>query len=95
MLVEVSRRMQDCAGAGDWEAVNHLQEKSLQIAGELFDDAITAADVQAVTAAVNEVLKINNNIAVMGSEARAACLDELNQMQQSRRAVKEYTANTG
>ena len=95
MLVEVSRRMQECAGAGDWEAVNHLQEKSLQLAGELFDDAIASAEVQAVTEAVNEVLKINNNVAVMGGEARAACLDELDQLQKSRRAVKEYVANTG
>ena len=30
------------AGAGDWEAVNHLQEKSLQLAGELFAEAITS-----------------------------------------------------
>jgi hypothetical protein len=95
VLVEVSRRMQECAGAGDWEAVNHLQEKSLQLAGELFADVITAAEVPAITEAVNKVLKINKHVVDMGVEARAACLDEMNQLQQSRRGVKEYTANTG
>jgi hypothetical protein len=94
VLVEVSRRMQECAGAGDWETVNHLQEQSQQLAGELFAETIPAADVHAVTTAVNEVLKINQCVADMGVEARAACLDELDLLQQSRRAVKEYTTNT-
>ncbi len=47
VLVEVSRRLQECAEAGDWEAVNHLQEKCQQLAGELFAEVIAAADVQA------------------------------------------------
>ena len=94
VLVEVSRRMQECAGSGDWEAVNHLQEKSQQLAGELFAGVITAAEVQAITEAVNEVLKINKCVADMGVEARDGCLNEMDQLQQSRRAVREYTANT-
>lgn len=94
VLVEVSRRMQECAETGDWEAVSHLQEKSQQLAGELFADAISAEDVQLVTAAVNEVLKINQCVADMSVEARQACLDEMEQLQQGRRAVREYTLNT-
>lgn len=94
VLVEVSRRMQECAGAGDWEAVSHLQEKSLQLAGELFSDAIPVAEAQAVTEAVNEVLQINKRVVDLGIEAREVCLNEMDQLQQSRRAVKEYTANT-
>jgi hypothetical protein len=95
VLVEVSRRMQESATAGDWETVNHLQEKSQQLAGELFAGVIAAADVQAVTEAVNEVLKINKCVVDMGVEARDGCLNEMDRLQQSRRAVKEYTANTG
>ena len=94
VLVEVSRRLQDSAEAGDWEAVNHLQEKSRQLAGELFAAVITAADVQAVTTAVNEVLKINKCVVDMGTETRDIYLGELDQFQQGRRAVKEYSANT-
>jgi hypothetical protein len=94
VLVEVSRRIQACAGAGDWEAVNHLQEKSQQLAGELFAETIPAVDVQAVTEAVNEVLKINKCVMGMGVAAREVCLDEVGQLQQSRRAVKEYSSNT-
>lgn len=94
VLVKVSRRLQDSAEAGDWEAVSHLQEKSRQLAGELFAVVITAADVQAVTTAVNEVLKINKYVVDMGTETREACLRELDQFQQGRRAVKEYSANT-
>lgn len=95
VLVEVGRRMQACAEAGDWETVNHLQEKSQQLAGELFAEVITSADAQAVTETVNEVLKINKCVTDMGVEARDECHKELDQLQQSRRAVKEYTANTG
>jgi hypothetical protein len=94
VLVEVGRRMQESAAAGDWETANHLQEKSQQLAGELFAEAITSANVQVVTAAVNEVLKINKCIMDRGIKARDGCLQELDQLQQSRRAVKEYTANT-
>ena len=94
VLVEASRRMQECAGAGDWEAVSHLQEKSLQLAGELFSYAIPVAEAQAVTEAVNEVLQINKRVVDLGIEAREVCLNEMDQLQQSRRAVKEYTANT-
>jgi hypothetical protein len=94
VLVEVGRRMQESATAGDWETVNHLQAKSQQLAGELFAEAITSANVQVVTAAVNEVLKINKCIMDRGIKARDGCLQELDQLQQSRRAVKEYTANT-
>ncbi len=43
VLVEVSRRLQDSAETGDWEAVNHLQEKCQQLAAELFAEVITAA----------------------------------------------------
>ena len=95
VLVEVSRRMQECATAGDWEAVHHLQEKSQQLAGELFAEVITSADAEAVTAAVNEVLKINKCVMDRGVKARDGCLNEMDQLQQSRRAVREYTANTG
>jgi D-tyrosyl-tRNA(Tyr) deacylase len=95
VLVEVSRRIQACAEAGDWEAVNHLQEKSQQLAGELFAETIPAVDVQAVTEAVNEVLKINKCVMGMGVAAREVCFDEVGQLQQSRRAVKEYSSNTG
>jgi len=95
VLVEVSRRMQTCAGTGDWETVNHLQEQSQQLAGELFTEAITAADVQLVSAAVNEVLKINARIAELCVEARDVCLGEIDKFQQSRRAVKEYSENSG
>jgi len=95
ILVGVGQRMQECAEAGDWETVNHLQEKSQQLAGELFAEVITSADAQAVTEAVAEVLRINESVTGMGVEARDACLKEMDQLQQSRRAVKEYTANTG
>jgi hypothetical protein len=94
VLVEVSRRLQECAEAGDWEAVNHLQEKCQQLAGELFAEVIAAADVEAVTTAINEVLKINKYVVDMGTETRDACLGELDQFQQGRRAVREYSANT-
>ena len=95
VLVEVGRRMQECAGAGDWETVNHLQEKGQQLAGELFAEVITSADAQAVAEAVAEVLRINECVMGMGFEARDVCLKDMDQLQQSRRAVKEYTANTG
>ena len=94
VLVEVSRRLQDSAEAGDWEAVNHLQEKCQRLAGELFAEVIAAADAPAVTTAINEVLKINKCVVDMGMETRDVCLRELDQFQQGRRAVKEYSANT-
>lgn len=95
VLVEVSRRMQACAETADWETVNHLQEQSQQLAGELFSEAITAADVQVVTECVNEVLKINARVVAMCVEARDVCLVEMDKFQQSRRAVKEYAENSG
>ena len=67
----------------------------LHVAGELFAETIMAADVQAVTNAVNNVLKINKCVMDMGAAAREVCLDEVGQLQQSRRAVKEYSSNTG
>lgn len=95
VLVEVGRRMQECAGTGDWETVNQLQEQSQQLAAGLFAEAISAADVQLVSAAVNEVLQINACVAEMCAEARDGCLVEINKIKQSRRAVKEYAENTG
>ena len=95
VLVEVGRRMQESAATGDWETVNHLQEKSQQLAGELFAEVITSADAQAVAEAVNEVLKMNKRVMDLGVEARDGCIKEMDRLQQSRRAVKEYTANTG
>ena len=93
-LVEVSRCMQVSAGEGDWESVNHLHAKSQQLAGELFAGVITIADVQAVTEAVNEVLKINKCVIDMGVVAREVYLGDMERHQQGRRAVKEYKANT-
>lgn len=95
VLVKVGRRMRESAEAGDWETVNHLQEKSQQLAGELFAEVITNADAKAVSEAVNEVLKINKCVMDMGVKARDVCLEEIDQHQLSRRAVKEYTENTG
>jgi len=93
VLVEVSRCMQDSAEEGDWERVNHLHEKSQQLVGELFAEVITVGDVQPVTEAVNEILKINKCVVDMGVAARAVCLGDMEQLQQGRRAVKEYKAN--
>jgi len=95
VLAEVSRRMRDNAESGDWETVNHLQETSLQLAGKLFSEDIPDTDIQTVANVVNEVLKINQSILSMGVDARDKCLGELEQIQQNRRAVKEYAANTG
>ncbi|MGB5180266.1 MAG: flagellar protein FliT [Gammaproteobacteria bacterium] len=95
MLVEISRRMQACAGTGDWETVNHLQEQSRQLAAELFAEVITTAEVQVVTAAVNEVLTINDRVTALCLEARDVCFGEMDKFQQSRRAVKEYAENSG
>ena len=95
VLVELSRRMQESAEAGDWETVDHLQQKCQQLAGELFAEPVNAADVQAVTEAVNEILTINKYVVDMGVVARDVCLGDMDQFQQGRRAVKEYKANTG
>lgn len=94
VLVEISRRMRQSATEADWEAVSHLQQQSQQLAGELFARVIPAADVQAVTKAVSEVLEINKYVADIGMNARDLCLEEIDQLQQGRKAVKEYTANT-
>jgi translation initiation factor 2B subunit (eIF-2B alpha/beta/delta family) len=94
VLVALSQRMLDSAEGGDWESVNHLQQKIQQLSGELFSQVITTADTQAVTRAVNQVLKINKRIADMGLQARDLCLEEIGQLKQGRRAVKEYAENT-
>ena len=95
ILVELGGRMQESAEAGDWEAVDHLQQQCQQLAGEIFAEPVKDADAKAVTEAVNEVLTINKRVMKMGAMARDDTLGDLDQFQHGRRAVKEYTANTG
>lgn len=95
VLLQLGRRMQASAEAGDWETVDHLQQQCQQLAGDLFAEPINVADRQAVTEAVNEILAINKCIVDMGVVARDVCLGGLDQFQQGRKAVKEYQANTG
>ena len=51
--------------------------------------------ISAIKVAVNEVLKINARVAELCVEARDVCLGEMDKFKQSRRAVKEYSENSG
>ena len=97
VLLQLGRRMQASAEAGDWDTVDYLQQKCQQLAGDLFAEPVNVADrrvVQAVSAAIKEILAINKSVVELGVVARDVCLGELDQFQTGRKAVKEYQSNT-
>ena len=94
-LVESGRRMLECAGAGDWESVDALQEQCDALSKDVFAVPPGKREAPAYAAAIRELLDINQAIVELGKNAREICMESVGSLKRSRKAIREYTTNAG
>ena len=85
--------MRVCADAGDWEGVAALEsERRVQI-DACFSRPVPESERHRVMADLHALLAINEQLAQLARDARAARADDLAALKRGLRAVRAYGAN--
>jgi hypothetical protein len=92
-LIGHSHVMLGHAEAGDWEAVIRDEDKRRQLIHQFFSSPSNMADVQGLSAAIQELLQINDELERLVTVAREKARSEVSTIATGRKAVNAYADN--
>ncbi|TAL45932.1 MAG: flagellar protein FliT [Methylovulum sp.] len=92
-LIAMSRIMLDKAKDESWDEVFVLEEKRRELIGAFFSEpAQPAAYSKIVSDGIQAIMAIDNDIMALGASKRLALAEELQKVDQGKKAVKAYTS---
>lgn len=93
-LLERSRAMLAHAEAGNWERVVKEEMACRQLFNTYFSDPSILKDPNGLSQSLQELLKINNSVQKLATNARDQVKSELRTISDGRRAVNAYAQNS-
>jgi len=92
-LIAMSRTMLDKAKEESWDEVFVLEEKRRELIGAFFSEpAQPAAYSEIVSDGIQAIMAIDHDIMALGAAKRLALAEELQKVDQGKKAVKAYTS---
>ncbi|MGR9000152.1 MAG: flagellar protein FliT [Gammaproteobacteria bacterium] len=91
-LIILSRVLLEKAGAQAWDEVADLQSQREEQLNRFFSDPVEPDQADAVSAGIEAIMAINQELMVLASQAKAELGDALHKLDQGKKAVKAYTS---
>ncbi|MGR8999897.1 MAG: flagellar protein FliT [Gammaproteobacteria bacterium] len=91
-LITLSRVLLEKAGAQAWDEVADLQSQREEQLNRFFSDPVKPDQADAVSAGIQAIMAINQELMVLASQAKAELGDALLKLDQGKKAVKAYTS---
>lgn len=84
--------MLDNAKAGAWDEVSALEERRRELICAVFAEPPNPAYAKIISDGIQAIMAIDNDIMTLGMSRKLALGDELQKMDQGKKAVKAYTS---
>jgi len=94
-LLDAGRQMLAVAKAGEWSRANDIQADCHRRAEALFAEPLSATDAAAVADGINQLIILHDQVMELCSNARENFMQDMDELNQGRQAVAEYSANSG
>jgi hypothetical protein len=94
-LLDAGRQMLAVAKAGEWNRANDIQADCHRRAEALFAEPLSATDAAAVADGINQLMNLHDQVMELCSNARENFMQDMDDLNQGRQAVAQYTANSG
>ena len=94
-LLDAGRQMLAVAKAGDWDLANDIQADCHRRAEALFAKPLSTSDAAVAAEGVEELITLHAQVMELCSNARDDFIQDMDELNQGRQAVAQYTANSG
>ena len=94
-LLAAGRQMLAVAEAGEWGRANEIQTECQRRAEALFAEPLGTAEATAAAKGVEELIALHAQVIELCSSARDNSMQDMDEFNQGRQAVAQYTANSG
>ena len=94
-LLDTGRQMLAVAQAGDWNRANEIQAECHRRAEALFVNALSTSEAVVAAEGVEELIALHAQVMALCSNAREHFMQDMDELNQGRQAVAQYTANSG
>lgn len=94
-LLDAGRQMLAVAKAGDWSRAAEIQADCHRRAEALFAKPLSATDAAAVADAIEQLMDLHGQVMHLCTGAHDDLMQDMDELNQGRQAVAEYSANSG
>ena len=94
-LLDAGRQMLAVAEAGDWSRAADIQADCHRRAEALFTEPLSAMDAAAAADGINQLMILHDQVMELCSDARENFMQDMDELNQGRQAVAQYSANSG
>ncbi len=92
-IMKLGEQMLDACEQEQWESLADLEKERRKLIEAFFDPAPEAREAEAVTKAVHQIQAMEKELIKRCTEARQACLQQLNDIDVGKRANAAYIDN--
>lgn len=90
-ILQQTQLMLENAQEGAWEDVIEIETERREVLERFFAEPVDQSNAESVSKGLKYIMECDKKIMELGSVTKDALADDLNKMDQGRKAVKAYT----